>query len=950
MSLPANRLAKYRTYSYYHVLCLCDSTATADAIASEDRADSKGTVTNVNNIVDRYLHPTDDRYEAKTIQLPNGQGQGKYVVLINGSTDAEFVISTFRWTAMSQASVTVDNRFNAMAVEGQMEISEPRGVIFMKRIAEACATVGVSADSVVFFVKTFFIGHRFDPENGSDTIDYVANITPLKFLMLDIVSEFTFTGGTYSIELMSIYNGASRLPQYSGLKGVSVNVNGSLENAFQQLQDSVQRSYANYKKCVFAAYNNYIEKLKQQARLALVYGTGDLGALGDPGQLPNPAPTTVPSYPSAEDTFGEVEYRFELDPIYINSKDAKKEPLYKIDDRAQQQSNKAACDKTDATVQNAIGEGLEQMIDKLMDSCSQVKKDVQGKNPEKQKRGYRTHTKIESVPAGLNSDGSPRLRYIVTYRVIPFINVKNNTIESVLKSREGTQSNTGIDPSLTAQLQRNTIEFDYIYSGKNIDILDFNMKQQMSYSFLTTFTAPDSLKVQGRKTQQIGRSVNTQSFGSDVTKYRSLQQPLYFGAHIQSPRVVNAQSSYDAAAYHVAFTKWASLEALDAKVRITGNTQLLSSTARDTSVARPTTTVPDDATLYDWGTFPALAKINVYMPASDDDIAAFKGNERYATKFWYDSYYYIISIDHIFQDGSFEQELEMISLPYKVADDEDSPDEATQSFAEAYKGCDEVPPKSLNCSDTAKNATERTNTIAFYPVHKQTVAIASDNHLPMTDAEKQRFADSTPPILRVKPGSDAEGGGNTHPAVKVLAQIVQNSVNQFVYFTAFNDKFHQELPSSHSRHKVGLALDFTVANIQYAEAAFNFVVNTLAGAGLALHRDVTVLDEYNHPSLHATAGHIHADFHSIDIANKFLAYIGQQGVAAPMSGIDPAKVTTPPTNTSTSPDQKISSPKASDAIASQKKNCGDDQDKKPQKDAVCEPGKRPEEDGPHTAS
>lgn len=126
--------------------------------------------------------------------------------------------------------------------------------------------------------------------------------------------------------------------------------------------------------------------------------------------------------------------------------------------------------------------------------------------------------------------------------------------------------------------------------------------------------------------------------------------------------------------------------------------------------------------------------------------------------------------------------------------------------------------------------------------------------------------------LRIK-SEEAVGGGAHHPAIERLGELIQTQVPYFHQFTALNDRFHQGRPGN-SKHKDGLALDFTITNgAQGSAIATNKVTEILRQAGLT-QAEFFVLDEYRKPSAGATGGHIHFHFNSAAAAKKFLDAAG----------------------------------------------------------------------------
>ena len=104
--------------------------------------------------------------------------------------------------------------------------------------------------------------------------------------------------------------------------------------------------------------------------------------------------------------------------------------------------------------------------------------------------------------------------------------------------------------------------------------------------------------------------------------------------------------------------------------------------------------------------------------------------------------------------------------------------------------------------------------------------------------------------LKIKKGDVQAEGASLSTKLLEIAQQVQSSVPGFAYFSGFNDKYHQE-KSPASQHTKGLAADFALAS-KPDEAMGKKIVDAIKGMGASL-----VIDEYNHPSSKATAGHIH---------------------------------------------------------------------------------------------
>jgi len=140
--------------------------------------------------------------------------------------------------------------------------------------------------------------------------------------------------------------------------------------------------------------------------------------------------------------------------------------------------------------------------------------------------------------------------------------------------------------------------------------------------------------------------------------------------------------------------------------------------------------------------------------------------------------------------------------------------------------------------------------------------------------------------LNVKEGDVQAEGAGISPKLIEMARQIQGGVPGFNYFSAFNDKFHQEKAPS-SQHAKGLAVDFTVAQPPSVEDG-KAITDWLKGLGASL-----AIDEYNNPSSKSTAGHFHAQIPGFEEGGTLGA--GKVGIAgeggAPELITGPANIT-----------------------------------------------------------
>jgi hypothetical protein len=569
---------------------------------------------------------------------------GRYCVLINGATDAAFSIVRAKWTSATAAEVTMMDRATSIAIEGDLEISEPKGVVFLDILVNCCLALQVDAANVVFVLKTFFVGHS-DSDSVSTEEAYITTVEPLRFIAYDISGSFAETGGLYQMSFVALAHGASRLPQF-GKSASGFNITGgTLYETFANLAGVVKQNYDDLFDCVKKTVTD-----------------PHINALLSP-----------------------VEYEFELDDVYNSSQ-------YKVSDAPQQVKDRAGC-VTEVKVPIPANMSIEDAIHLIMRKCPQITDEmangvqVEGGKPIHYE--YKIHTAVRSTRV------NDRVFYTVVYRVQRFMRPKDVSLFDLAAGADGsdlTQLSTAEVNQLDAdskRLRNNLISFDYIYTGKNIDILEFEMKLNMGLAYLQIATINNTLKDQLQAVPTAVSHVPLYEQDKMANRFggnRPTQIPVFFGTQIRQPSTRNKQQLSDNAEAAYTMNKHASIEVQDVTMKIYGNPSLLSSVNRISAPenigtsATPQSDNPDQrvADYPDFGAFPAFAKINIKMPRNNDDISLFRGeaiqdpqsgigSADFARDFWFTGFYYVVGIQHIFEAGEFTQEMSLIGIPQTKA-------------------------------------------------------------------------------------------------------------------------------------------------------------------------------------------------------------------------------------------------------------------------------------------
>lgn len=604
---------------------MCDSTETADLLSSDTVTD-EGIWSHAPSTSGELR-----QYSPKTIGNNN-----KYCVLIDGATDAQFVITTAKWSAATAADSTPNDKNTSVAVEGSLTILEPKGVVFLDVMVQCCQQLGIDMANAVFVLKTFFVGFAYNEEIG-DYVDNITHISPVQFITYDVTGSFNEQGGSYEIAFVAVSGGAARLPQYSRIPGsVSLTAGPTLKSTIDLLQQQLVRMYEPYFECV-----------KAQLISSLTAANKD------------PQPIV--------DALRRVTYKLHLDPVYNE---------YTVSNQPSSIKNSADC-KAPATLSSLSNASIEDILHRIMSMSSEVQKEMsegisQGGSPPI-KYEYKIHPTVY-----MPKNGEVEVTYYIQRYMRPKEMFKSNSFTQWSNYQKGDKET---DPILNDQLVQQLIQFEYIYTGKNIDILEFDMKVNTGMAYLQTASMTNTFK--GQLDSAPSSVIVPSSADSGIMKRSGtlVSIPVYFGTQLRSQNFKNSNSLIDSAQMAYTLTKHSSIEMADATVRIVGNLNLLSGIGKYSSVAyhRERTenyTLPSydqpaaNEVMGGYGVVPSYAHITVKMPRNNDDIALLTGQTEsgessadYTKDFWFDGFYYIYGVDNVFDGGEFTQTLHLLGIP-----------------------------------------------------------------------------------------------------------------------------------------------------------------------------------------------------------------------------------------------------------------------------------------------
>jgi len=711
MSKPENPLAAYRSSSYYHVLIMCADADVAQALATNPAY-------TVNNGSPVWQHPSYaeiqaagplgpflGKYAPKTLPAGNGVGtQGKYCVIINGATDADFIITEFKFSAINGGYVVQSDSGTSIAIEGSFKVSEPRGVTFMDTIVLCAKALNIDPSTAVLMIKTFFIGYvdELSPTQRDTTqapsggiapttagvtqekgTMFIGNIVPTFGTLISLDAEYNENGAVYTCEYVPLSFGSTRMPQYCRVAdGFSFPISKTIGISLRDLAVNINIRYDRYFSCAFSQI--------------------------------------LRDNPSKASLLTPVTYAIFWDSYYDDKATTNQDPQY---------ANTATCNPQTGTAQQPVGYTIEDAIHTIMKRSVQVQKEAT-EGVGGQRYQYRIFTTLQSITntspsSSVSPTATAKTRSFIVYYFVRRIPVVTNvTLEEVMKAQTTTQTSTATPSDISSaqyiqqQAKKQCIEFDYIYSGKNIDVLEYSMKMNAGLTYFQLASMSNNLKDQLSvipassivvdPTYDPFRKFDTKAFdkanqaASTSQKDPGVQVPVFFGAKLRG--LENTTNILETASSHFTLNKYSSLESFDSKLKIVGNYNLLSSinnvacpaniiptledidtkagATKSYSIKNTLVTGPVNIPHFEqrtgqqaltgpgssFGSFPMLVKLNIFMPASNDDLSFFEGANKsntpqYRKSFWYEGYYYVVGIENIFADGTFTQELDILPLP-----------------------------------------------------------------------------------------------------------------------------------------------------------------------------------------------------------------------------------------------------------------------------------------------
>ena len=631
MSNPINPLSKYRSYSYHHILVVCDTT-----VAAENLSKVGG-----DGIALFEQAPDETKHAVQEIE------GGNYVVLINGTTDAEFIINSLQWgTVFAPTGNAMDEErgvqsYNIMTTDGDMVILEPRGMRFLNVLVNAGNALHTDTNALIYMIKTIFVGVTDD---GRTEIN--ASFKPQIIIPFDIKADFKIIGSEYHFSFVGAVNGGAHLPQVSRLaEGTQMYIppGTTLEGALRTFESILNDKYAAFRKQISKEFPGPFEN-------------GEF----DPSK------------------FKKVKYEFVINERY-KDKGGKSNFIAGTNAKVMYQVS----GNGDPVLEFGENSLVVDAIDTIMQSSQQIVGDGFARRNQKneiERFSYKIVTAVKSTPD----------EYRIIYNIKSY-RTYTTQVSDVNKNNAGqgqNQQGNDLTPS-----EGSVIEFDYFYTGKNTDILDLNLKMEMGMGFFqmlaTTDNIPEYSDVNNGNISS--KLVQGPSGGSTKTNPKlnfNFNTPLFPGTSLKNTLSRNRRYPLSTQTFSSLFRRYSALESTGLMVTIVGNPQLMNEmialpsevqNLTETDFSQPSDDVATG--MWKWAGSPGLAKINIRFPATKES------NNTQFVPFWYGGFYTILAVNNKFDNGEFTQEMELVSLPVMdgLFDTKDSTDTDEKKSIEKNK-------------------------------------------------------------------------------------------------------------------------------------------------------------------------------------------------------------------------------------------------------------------------
>ena len=692
MSIPQNPLDKYASFSTHYVLFLGKNTESLRAFKQRETLSGNGI--NLNELNRLKLGE----------KLPSDNEQNELYIICDSRK-----ISLFRINSVDfETTYAGGNASSSQIISGliKMKLSDSSGIAFMNFLTYmADEILSCSLVNCFFLLKIFFVGHTH-----SGTTE-VTNTSVIPMMLQNMSFEFgtasTIGVSQYDLTFIPTFNCANGIQHFVPIDRISSIAARGAQTTLGQAIDSLQNalnkvSKEYYDNTQYQALNQKTQKSepsvfsKKKGRLVLY-------KISLPGDIPDlPASATWRDLPYTVGVYDKIQ-----------------EISHKINDdlakRQQQLDSRRESDKRNNQLENdAVYKAVPRnmtitdVLTSILNSCIEINRKASFKSIEEGKIiSFKILTNITSNDETV----------VIHFDIVEHTFINNNP--QINPKALNINDDYFIENENGKKVPKNSLEFDYVFSGKNTDIIDFAVKINPTaalFSILnTTKSTPDEIRK-----NDLGQSdVISHAKSSDNTKNVSTRDMKSNDMVMPPPRSINERTGYSnltegsqertgITSIELAKTKQEYLKvladihgqsSLNAKLKIRGNSDLFIKSIGDeilphVSILPGSLSSNEEVTFldnsikeynqalskrlnakaagsvnaleagHDFAITPLYIKVNIYGPKIDPIFGneLMPGVEKFVQKYFYEGWYFVSKIAHYLDGNNFTQEFDMAAI------------------------------------------------------------------------------------------------------------------------------------------------------------------------------------------------------------------------------------------------------------------------------------------------
>lgn len=544
--------------------------------------------------IDTYLKTQPDitGLPGKRTVIPT-PGGGYFVPITNSLNMTDIYVTYFDLDSVIETT-TGSNAISTVGTSALLKMVEPRGCYLLDILSQLSNQIGVTITTSAHFVmKILLVGYT-----DTNNVEYITDIPTITMLMSNIDLVFDETGTQYTWQLIPTTGLREDSTSYANNIANGLHINTSINGKAGTLIEVMSKLQSKLNSISAQYYSCMTTALQKQGCTA---------------------------------QYAEINYTINVDPFYAK---------FLIKQSNLNNKELGVCDE--GPIINAGNDtSVAEIIGTVIHCCPEI-------------LALKSNFPAILIKHDIVKSGT-HPTYNITYSI-----VNSHTPGSVKIPNPPTPVHQTTPTSSTGATNMSTTApnfvFDYDYTGKNVDVLKYQMALDNTLAFFslvpTNTTSNVSTNGNG-PTTVVGVKTNPQF----VCPSSNTVFPLFPGSMSPMQQHTHFPDPANAMAYNMRMSQFISMSQYASSLTIRGNPDLLN-TSNETFGIQETSNTGKLMTV----------QVNVKIPDYKlnnlgNDVAAEKSSRPYAKRFWYQGLYIATNVKSIFTNGEFTQELLLLTYP-----------------------------------------------------------------------------------------------------------------------------------------------------------------------------------------------------------------------------------------------------------------------------------------------